>query len=71
MYRGPGVFRAACREPGPLMLVLVTKSTCPPLPPEAPAPKPSAPGKAGIWLSNSKITIQEVIAVRIIFFSIS
>src|SRR5574343_628203 len=46
MVRGPVSSSAACSEPGPLALRLVTVMTRPPRPPVACAPKPAAPGKA-------------------------
>jgi hypothetical protein len=45
MVRAPGVSNAAWSEPSPLGASVVTVSTCPPRPPLATAPNPSAPGK--------------------------
>ena len=49
IVRGPVCDRAHLREPSPLSLRFVTKYTCPPLPPVVYLPKPSAPGKAGVF----------------------
>ncbi len=47
MIRGPGRSSAACRLPAPSGASVVTRTTLPPRPPVALAPKPCAPGKDG------------------------